>query len=451
MGVYARKRKSGTVYYASFMADGAQVHELVGPVKREAESVYKQRLREVAEGRYVARARSGDISVAKWVDIWCAERTNRDAAHDAQRLRDHVVPEVGKIRLRDVRSADMVRLIGALKSKGLSPKMVRNVWGSARTLFRDAAVQELLPRDPCVLKRGVLPKVPRKRREIYETSDVTTLLTDERVTAETRVWCALAFYLGLRKGEVCGLRWSDWDAVAKPLGAMSIVRQYQDRPLKTDEERRVPVHPHLAAILDEWQRVGFELWHARKPRSGDPIVPRPDGKAMTESMAYKRFMAACEATGVRGRTVHSGRHTFITAARRGGAPQDMIEVLTHNAKGTMVDHYTHWEWEPLCRVVAGISYVAPHDAVSETGGNGSTAEPAWGFEVQAPGGKSEKGAEKRREAEPENNKLSRENRPSDAPYDARHAIATRDYSSSPARAFRALSWLGLGGSMGVSV
>ncbi|HVW30435.1 MAG TPA: hypothetical protein VHC69_33995 [Polyangiaceae bacterium] len=53
---------------------------------------------------------------------------------------------------------------------------------------------------------------------------------------------------------------------------------------------------------------------------------------------------------------HLTRHTMITWARRGGAPADVLESVTHNAAGAIIDQYTHWDWEPLCKAVACIDY-----------------------------------------------------------------------------------------------
>jgi hypothetical protein len=57
-------------------------------------------------------------------------------------------------------------------------------------------------------------------------------------------------------------------------------------------------------------------------------------------------------------SLHSTRHTFITWARRGGARSDVLEVVTHNAAGKMIDQYTHWDWEPLCDAVACLNYAS---------------------------------------------------------------------------------------------
>jgi hypothetical protein len=47
---------------------------------------------------------------------------------------------------------------------------------------------------------------------------------------------------------------------------------------------------------------------------------------------------------------------MITWARRGGARSDVLERVTHNAAGAIIDQYTHFDWEPLCEAVGCLDY-----------------------------------------------------------------------------------------------
>jgi hypothetical protein len=115
------------------------------------------------------------------------------------------------------------------------------------------------------------------------------------------------------------------------------------------------VHPALASMLTAWRRDGFEFHYCRKPTADDFIVPRTkDGRPHTRSSAYKLWLRACAAAGVENRSLHSTRHTFITLTRRGGARAEVVERVTHNAAGSIVDHYTHWDWAPLCEAVLAL-------------------------------------------------------------------------------------------------
>jgi hypothetical protein len=39
---------------------------------------------------------------------------------------------------------------------------------------------------------------------------------------------------------------------------------------------------------------------------------------------------------------------FISACRNASARTEVVELMTHNAKGEVIDAYTSWEWSTLC-------------------------------------------------------------------------------------------------------
>jgi integrase len=45
---------------------------------------------------------------------------------------------------------------------------------------------------------------------------------------------------------------------------------------------------------------------------------------------------------------HGLRRWFISACRNASARREVIELMTHNAKGEVIDAYTSWEWSTLC-------------------------------------------------------------------------------------------------------
>lgn len=62
-------------------------------------------------------------------------------------------------------------------------------------------------------------------------------------------------------------------------------------------------------------------------------------------------------------------------------PHGLLSI-THNAAGTIVDHYTHWDWGPLCEAVLAIRLPGPL-------AKNVAALAAWPFfrenQVEAPG------------------------------------------------------------------
>src|SRR6185503_16382544 len=160
----------------------------------------------------------------------------------------------------------------------------------------------------------------------------------ERIRPDARMWFTLAFYTGMREGEVCGRRFCDWDRSVEPLGSLLVDSQYNLAKLKTDvhisgeHARLVPVHPTLAAMLDLWWTKGFEMVYCRKPTETDFIVPcrARELRNHTRSSAYKMFRAACDLVGVESHSLHASRNTFISLCRRAHCDVDALLRVTHN-------------------------------------------------------------------------------------------------------------------------
>lgn len=385
--VVARKRATKTVYYATFKWQGKRVWEKSGTEQREAHRLEQRRKQEVAMGTYVPGSESGATTVRQYAGQWLDNRSNRTADDDRSRIETHVLTRAwfADMPIRDVRPKHVLRLVQELKTTvsaatgaPLAVKMVANVYGAVRTMFRAARFDELTSEDPCVLPRGSIARKSKSRRQPYTAAEAQRL-TGELVEPDRRIWNALAIYSGMREGEVCGRRFRDIDLSLAPLGCLTVATQYDDQPLKTDDDagdhpRAVPVHPELAELLVWWWNEGFEFVYCRRPTRDDFIVPRRSGEgneAHTRSTAYKAWRRSCTEAQVENRSLHSTRHTFITLARRGGARKDVIERITHNASGDIVDAYTTWDWEPLCEAVSCLRVDVPLTPVA------TAAENKW--------------------------------------------------------------------------
>ena len=365
MGLIARKRGNGkVVYYVTFWKDGKRIWELAGRDKQEAQRLEKKRNREVEEGSY-ARKKHPGMTVAAWAEVYFAKRKTRTADDEESILTRLALsrPWLARLKLEDAKRHHAQQLVDELgevvseaTGKPLSPKYIANIHGAMHTMFEAAAFEEIIPANPWKVKEESLQRRSTTERQPYTPEEVLTLTVDERLDLDRLVWNALAFFTGQREGEVCGRRFRDWDRTATPLTCLTVKTQYDDRPLKTErrageQPRTVPVHETLAEILTWWWEEGFALVHARKPTLADFIVPQRNGESHTRSSAYKAFVRDCKKVGIEPRTLHATRHTFITFCRRGGARKDVLEKITHNAKGDIVDAYTHFDWDPLCQQV----------------------------------------------------------------------------------------------------
>jgi integrase len=368
MSVVPRKLDTGGIsYWVVFAWQGKRVWERSGPDRRAADRLDERRQREVKAGTYVPPRSRTATTFGQFAKTWAEKRKNRNALDELRALEKYVFTRdwLMNLPLAEVRAGQIFQLVSELKQtisdttkKALSPKTVANIFGSVRTMFRDARLADLMTADPCVLPRGTFSRRAKKRRLPYELAEIRSLLS-EPVEPDAQMFNALAFFTGMREGEVCGRRWRDYDDAALPLGALMIETQYEDRVLKTEEaggeqSRVAPVHPALATMLEWWWEEGFEQAYCRRPTKEDFIVPHRDEKgarAHTKSTAYKMWRRSCLAAGVTNRSLHSVRHTFISMCRRHGARKEVVERITHNATGDIVDSYTTWDWTPLCEAV----------------------------------------------------------------------------------------------------
>ena len=131
-----------------------------------------------------------------------------------------------------------------------------------RAFFRDAEIDGLIDRSPCILTRyqigdAVDANPDWRDQAIFTRAELETLISDTRVPPDRRVLYALQGLAGLRYGEAAGLKWLHYDSARLPLGRLMIRRSYDKQQTKTSTRRDTPVHPTLAAILAEWQNLGW--------------------------------------------------------------------------------------------------------------------------------------------------------------------------------------------------
>lgn len=171
-------------------------------------------------------------------------------------------------------------------------------------------------------------------------------------------------HLGVRIGELAGLRWSDVDlnnnviTVADERASRRKRLAGTMRTTKGKRSRKIPIHPRLCGILSNMAR-GSDGRVFRAARGG-PLRPNNTLHVFIRDVIEKlkeRFPTPTGETGFEHGRLHSFRHFFVSQAFLGGASEGEIREWVGHADSKMVEHYRHLGRKDALRRMEQISFV----------------------------------------------------------------------------------------------
>ena len=243
--------------------------------------------------------------------------------------------EFGHLKLSALRRNDVQDYVDRLDAAGCSASMIRNTLDPLRVIYRRAMRRDEVTIDPTV---GLELPADRGRRDHVATPAEAALLIDALPVEERALW-ATAFYTGMRRGELRGLRWSDVDLSGEQ-GWIRVERGWDDKEgaigAKTAAgERDIPVIPKLRAVLDDHKR--------RSGRVGEALVfGRTPTEAFVPSTARSRARAAWKRASLDPIGLHEARHTAASEMRAAGLDFKVIsQIIGHSSIVITQDRYTH--------------------------------------------------------------------------------------------------------------
>ena len=118
----------------------------------------------------------------------------------------YIVPELGHIKLQNLKVIDIQRLQNKL-FENKSPQYVHHIMCILRSMLNKAIEWNLLSENPAL--KVPLPRYEKKEFEIFTPEQLAYLL--DVVPLKDRAAIGLAALAGLRLGEVFGLQWKDID------------------------------------------------------------------------------------------------------------------------------------------------------------------------------------------------------------------------------------------------
>ena len=243
---------------------------------KEAENARMETIGQLYSNTYVVYEK---ISVKDFYEFWLESVMRPQITNDTykgyeSKIRNHIVPQIGKKKLSTLSRTDVQKLYNKVfkKSKSVA-RVVKVIVG---TSMKYALEKKMISYDPA--EDVDLPKEKRQKEFRVRHIDEQKTLTYEQVMVlvnaakDTPIYLQVMFavLMGLRRSEIIGLKYTDIDFVNRTLhvkrqlgtAPMSKKDEYKEKSytkqeinLKTESSERILPIPDLLfeAIMEEWE------------------------------------------------------------------------------------------------------------------------------------------------------------------------------------------------------
>ena len=271
------------------------------------------------------------ITLAKYIEHWVTDIGPKKLAdstyqRDLQDIR-RILPALGNYKLTDLRKEvirdfyEEMRHSPRLDGRGnLSEKSVEGLHNTLCGILSAAVDEGYLTHNPAW--RCYKPKGQKKERPVADEETVKKLITAfEGQSMKYETYFKLVLATGLRRGEACGLKWSDinWRKrtihVQRGVVKLSHQESITKDPKTASGDRMVYLSKEMCQLLKAWRKE-CEWDRAQTANEtvneDDYLFRQPNGKPMNPCTFTYRFKLILKANNLPlDLSVHSLRHPYV--------------------------------------------------------------------------------------------------------------------------------------------
>lgn len=352
-----RGRGEGSIYQrkdgrwtAAISVGGGRRQHFYGKTRREVQTQLTAALRARDQGVAITASRQRlDSYLEEWFAAITPNVRRSTWITDAGRVRNHIIPALGRIPLGDLTPAHVERFMSAKLAEGLSPQTVIHLRGILRRALQRAVKHGGLARNVAALADP--PRLPKANvPEPYSPDEARALLRAIRGDRLEALW-TVYLTTGLRRGQALGLRWMDVDFEAGTVWPRRAVLRLS-KELRSDEEAKTGESSEkkpLARMAVEALRRHGQMAEAAGvyapaalvflSKAGTPIEPRNVNRSFEQLLVH---------AGLRHVRLHDLRESFgallLETDERSGEPgthvRVVMELLGHSQLSETLKRYT---------------------------------------------------------------------------------------------------------------
>lgn len=334
--------------------------------KRDATRAFNEHKVKMDKGTQIMPS---EYTFAQWLDYWYKDiilpQIEETTAYGYRgMIENYLKPQLGEIRLQKLTARDIQQYYTWLMGeKELSPNTVIKHHNLLTNTLNAAERQEYITKNPM---RAVSPPKKHQREAKFYTPEQLGILLDKAVGTRLELPVFICAYLGLRRGELCGLRWSDVDLEHQTITIENTRTQAGKKEIekgtKTASSTRTLYLPDtlcdmLKAAREHQQACRAEYKNAYD--DNDYVVVMEDGRPFRPnylSELFGKFLADNDLPKI---VLHELRHTFASLSNQAGIPAYNIgKALGHSTPATTQKIYTHLLDQTHTQAVEGVAAIA---------------------------------------------------------------------------------------------
>ena len=263
---------------------------------------------------------------------------------------------IGGYRLADVTIPVVSGWMTKMTAEGYAPRSVSKPYGVLRQAMKHAMALDLITKNPCDYCRP--PKIQRKKVSALDREERTRLLrlACEGEPEPLALAIELALTTGMRRGEVCGLRWSDigeQTVTVNRVVSLDDGTPYVKEPKTQSSCRTIPLTKRLYAVLRAIEKDRRHVASELGVPFGDPYIlgtPDPDSRPLHPTRLTREFKSFCRMNGFE-MTFHDLRHTFASMMIASGTDvRTVASYLGHSNLAMTLNTYA--EVDPDAKLAA---------------------------------------------------------------------------------------------------
>lgn len=326
------------------------------------------------------------ISLGEFMTTWLDRQEQHDELKPStirmyrRYIDNDITPTLGHLQLTSLRKFQVSALVNQLQDAGRGAVTIKRIHATLSSALGAALRQDLIEDNPA--SQIKLPKSQRKRIHVWEPAQAGEFLDyiadyenmdshgrpNDRIGHRLAPLFEVAILTGMRRGELCGLRWEDVDLANRALTVrvqlVQVGNKVEEVTAKTEagRDRRIALNDRAAGALIAWQiqqASERDKWSDAYADSGR-VFTYEDGRQLRPGYPSKLFETLVAKAELPSMRFHDMRHLTASLAIKDGTDVAIVsKMLGHSNSAITRDLYGHMFDATAKAAAEGISSQLP--------------------------------------------------------------------------------------------